>query len=301
MNTHISSEYNKSHPCAKVKRLGVITNCNWALILLKTRKVIIMPLSIVFVGTPPLWDVFRAALESTYTLHHMTQEGAYMQTLVTEQPILVVVDGTRDDWARWTSVPKSSPATRRIPIVLLSDDPHQREQAPKQGADAVVSSVEADPLTLVQTYAHLPDMALQEQLDHACEEDLPPLAQQGVERFNAGEYYKQHDLLEELWMHTPGPQRDLYQGILQVGVAYYQITRGNDRGARKMLQRALQWLRKLPDACQGVDVADLRQNAQTVLDLLSQPEFRIENFDSQNLRPVLYTTKYKKGHDIKQD
>ena len=86
-------------------------------------------------------------------------------------------------------------------------------------------------------------------------------------------------------MKTPGPERDVYQAILQVGVAYYQIERGNARGARKMLQRALQWLRKLPDACQGIDVADLRQNAQNVLAGLEGSDDLI-NFDRSLLRPV---------------
>jgi uncharacterized protein len=260
-----------------------------------------MPLSIVLVGSHPLWNTVPDALKETYTFHHMTQEGSYMHTLMTEQPVLVLVDGTREDWARWTSVPKSSPATRRIPIVLISDDPMQHASAVKQGADAVVSSSGTHLETIIQTYAHLPDAAIQEQLDCACQEELPSLAQQGIARFNEGEYYKQHDLLEELWMHTPGPERNLYQGILQVGVGYYQIKRGNERGARKMLQRALQWLRKLPDTCQGVDVADLRHNAEMVLGLLDNNEFRIEEFDSQNLKPVRYTGKYKNESSMREE
>jgi hypothetical protein len=58
--------------------------------------------------------------------------------------------------------------------------------------------------------------------------------------------------------------RDLYRAILQVGVAYYQVTRGNLRGARKMLLRSIQWLALLPDVCQGVDVAQLRHDANAV-------------------------------------
>ena len=70
-----------------------------------------------------------------------------------------------------------------------------------------------------------------------------------------------------------------------MGVGYYQIQRGNARGARKMLQRAMQWLRKLPDTCQGVDVADLRQNAQVVLAALEGVD-DLTNFDRNLLRPV---------------
>lgn len=244
-----------------------------------------MSLLIVLVGSEDFFDTFMAALDSTYDLHHITQEGSYMQTLMEQQPVLVLVDGARDDWGRWTSTPKSSPATRRIPIVLLSDNETEREQAAKQGADAALPWTGIDAVTVVETYARLPDPALEEQLASACEQPLPALAQEGIARFNAGEYYKQHDLFEELWMNTPGPERDLYQAILQVGVAYYQIERGNARGARKMLQRAMQWLRKLPDACQGVDVADLRRNAQSVMAALETSEDLAE-FDRNLLHPV---------------
>ena len=58
--------------------------------------------------------------------------------------------------------------------------------------------------------------------------------------------------------------RDLYRAILQVGVAYYQIERGNFRGALKMLQRSVQWLHLLPDQCQGIDVAQLRRDSYRV-------------------------------------
>ena len=54
-----------------------------------------------------------------------------------------------------------------------------------------------------------------EALGCACQETLPPLAQQGVAMFNAGEYYQQHDLFEEQWVNTSGPERTLYQGILR--------------------------------------------------------------------------------------
>jgi len=81
--------------------------------------------------------------------------------------------------------------------------------------------------------------------------------------------------------------RDLYQAILQVGVAYYQITRGNHRGALKMLLRSLQWLAPLPDVCRGVDVAGLRADAARVRAALAGLDpAEIGRFDRSLLRPV---------------
>ena len=51
-----------------------------------------------------------------------------------------------------------------------------------------------------------------------------PRFQQGVELFNAGEWYAAHDLFEELWHETADPERRSLQGILQVAVAPVSYT-----------------------------------------------------------------------------
>lgn len=107
--------------------------------------------------------------------------------------------------------------------------------------------------------------------------------------FNAGRYYKQHDLFEALWVETSNPVRDLYRAILQVGVAYYQVERNNYRGARKMLMRAVQWLEILPDVCQTVDVGQLRTDAYRVRAALEAlPKDATEGFDRALLKPVVW-------------
>ena len=57
------------------------------------------------------------------------------------------------------------------------------------------------------------------------------LALKGVEEFNRGEFFEQHETLEMEWRAESRPVRQLYQGILQVGLACYQIERGNWPGA----------------------------------------------------------------------
>jgi predicted metal-dependent hydrolase len=127
-----------------------------------------------------------------------------------------------------------------------------------------------------------------EQLACECGEPLPLLAQQAIQQFNQREFYQQHDSLEALWMETSTPVRDLYRAILQVGIAYYQIERGNHAGALKMLWRSKQWLAILPDVCQGVDVARLRQDAQAVEDaVLALSSHEMAFFDDRLLRPVM--------------
>lgn len=234
--------------------------------------------TVIVIGKPVWAEDVQQALRDRYHVHQINQPGTYMNTLIESRAALILVDGTLDDWARWTTSPKTSSATRRIPIILISDNAEQRATATLKGADLAITiaDLRRGTLRLVQDYARVLSPQLIEQLDCECQEPLPERAQEGVRRFNAGEYYKQHDLFEAEWVETAGPVRDLYRAVLQVGVAYYQIERGNFRGALKMLQRSVQWLVVLPEVCQGIDVAQLREDSFKVraeLERLGEDQF----------------------------
>ena len=116
---------------------------------------------------------------------------------------------------------------------------------------------------------------------------LHPQAREGINLFNRGEYYKAHDPLEEAWMETDAPERVLYQGILQIGLAYYQISRGNYRGALKMFIRGQRNLAPLGDTLLGIDIIQLQEDARIVesaLRLLG-PE-KVGQLERELIRPV---------------
>jgi predicted metal-dependent hydrolase len=234
------------------------------------------------------------ALEGVRLLACRTTRG-YTDALIMNYAALILVDADAPDWQRWTHAPKSSPATRRIPILALMNAPNEERTAHalKNGADVVLSvgTFLHDAPAIVRQYARVVDEAQQAELACDCAEPLPARAEQAIAKFNAGEYYAQHDLLELEWAESTRPVRDLYRAILQVGVAYYQIERGNYRGALKMLQRSVQWLLILPDVCQTVDIADLRANAFAVLaELQRVGEAGIAQFDRTLIKPVRRAT-----------
>lgn len=245
------------------------------------------------VGAQPSWlEVVRAASDQLLLIHERT---GYVPRLADALVALIFVNGADPDWQFWTATPKSSPATRRIPIILVSDDAQIRRAALTTGADltAAPADLPAQMAGLIRDYARVFDGEKLAELDRCCADPLPPLAQQGVEKFNAGEYYPQHDLFEAQWVQTEGPIRDLYRAILQVGIAYYQIERGNHRGALKMLVRSVQWFAILPDICQGVDVRQLREDSYRVraaLESLNPAD--MSQFDRQLLRPIQVITNH---------
>ncbi len=104
--------------------------------------------------------------------------------------------------------------------------------------------------------------------DSACCEPPPAELREGVALFNAGEYFTCHEVLEELWRAELRPVRGLYQGILQIGVAFHHLQRGNWIGAVRLLERGLARVEPFQPCCQGVDTARLVAQARVCLEQL---------------------------------
>lgn len=71
-------------------------------------------------------------------------------------------------------------------------------------------------------------------------------------------------------MSEPAAVRELYQGILQVGVALYKQERGQYGGAVSLLRRGLNHLAPFAPVCHGVDVARLMAEAMVVLEAIER-------------------------------
>ncbi|GAB4481014.1 MAG: hypothetical protein Kow00124_28300 [Anaerolineae bacterium] len=246
---------------------------------------------IVITGTPAWADEAARVLDAAgFAVVHYRSRAGYVARLADDHAALVLVDGADPAWPFWATTPKASPATRRIPVIVITANATQHDEALTAGADLVLPSehIPADLPALARQHARIQDDTARAEILDQCAEPLPPEAREAVALFNAGEYYRQHDALEALWMAETGPVRDLYRAILQVGVAYYQVERGNQRGALKMLLRSLQWLNMLPDVCRGVDVRQLREDALRVRDALQAlpPDDDLSAFDRSLLKPV---------------
>ena len=122
-----------------------------------------------------------------------------------------------------------------------------------------------------------------------CQGTLHPEAIHGMELFNQGRYFEAHEALEAAWRAESGPVRDLYRGILQVGVVYLHITQFNYPGALKVYQRCRKWLEPWPDTCRDVEVDQLRQDLENAMAALQKlgPQHILE-FDKSLLKPVQY-------------
>jgi len=216
--------------------------------------------------------------------------AAFIRRLAEWRPAVIIVElsSTAIPWADWIAAAKSSPATRRIPVIGFG--PHTdldlRAKAIDAGCDLVVAKsrlLSALP-ELIEKYARVVDYA---GLEADCQGQLSELAVKGIELFNAHAYFEAHEELELAWGAETRPVRELYRGILQVAVAYLHISRHNYRGAMKLFLRMRQWLDPLPDVCLGVNVAQLRTEALAARAEVERlgPE-GIADFNLSLLKPV---------------
>jgi len=123
----------------------------------------------------------------------------------------------------------------------------------------------------------------------ACPQPLPDAVLRGLEYFNAGEFFEAHEYLEIAWRAEKGPIRDLYRGILQVGVGYYHLRRGNLIGARKLFIRARRCLQIFPATQCGIDVAGLLVDVDAVEAAMQTPERLSGRIQAGLFKPVKYS------------
>ena len=79
----------------------------------------------------------------------------------------------------------------------------------------------------------------------------------GMKLFNSCQWYKSHDVFEEIWHETGGPERQLIQGILQVAVAQVHLENSNLNVATILYGEALGRLKKFKLANFGLDIEEL--------------------------------------------
>ena len=126
----------------------------------------------------------------------------------------------------------------------------------------------------------------------SCNGELHPKAIEGIRLFNAGEFFEAHEELEAAWRDETGEVRELYRGILQVAVAYLHITRGNFDGAVKVYGRSQKWTQGWGDVCRGINVKQLRDDAEVVKNELDRlGKGRIGEFDRSLFKPIQWNEK----------
>jgi predicted metal-dependent hydrolase len=77
----------------------------------------------------------------------------------------------------------------------------------------------------------------------------------GLEAIRAGSYFAAHEELEEAWRAAAPEERDFFQGLVHVAVAWYQADRRRPMATTRQLEKAERRLAPFLPTHRGVDVA----------------------------------------------
>jgi hypothetical protein len=78
---------------------------------------------------------------------------------------------------------------------------------------------------------------------------------QGIEHFNAHDFFEAHEVWEDIWARTSGRDQLFYKGLIHAAVALHHFGNRNLRGAKKVWGSCRQYLAPYRPKHLGLDVA----------------------------------------------
>jgi predicted metal-dependent hydrolase len=84
----------------------------------------------------------------------------------------------------------------------------------------------------------------------------------GLDLIQSGEFFAAHEELELAWRAADEEERDFFQGLVHVTVAWYQASRGKRTGCERQLEKALRRLAPYAPAPRGVDVQGVLEQVE---------------------------------------
>ncbi|HKD65557.1 MAG TPA: DUF309 domain-containing protein [Candidatus Binataceae bacterium] len=88
------------------------------------------------------------------------------------------------------------------------------------------------------------------------------LFQQGIDLFNAGQFFECHEVWEQAWLRSAGAEKLFYQGMIQAAVAILHAQRGNLAGSRTLWAKAREKIEHLPSGAVAIELDELRQHLE---------------------------------------
>ena len=103
--------------------------------------------------------------------------------------------------------------------------------------------------------------------------------------FNNHEWYEAHDAFEEIWYSVDGEERQVIQGILQVSVSQFHLSKGNLNGATILLGEGLGRIKTRTNINIGLD---LESFCRCLEDLLRKLQYKqtLNDNDKPFLKPL---------------
>ena len=83
--------------------------------------------------------------------------------------------------------------------------------------------------------------------------------------FNNQKWYEAHDAFEDIWNTLDGDERQIIQGILQVAVSQFHLSKGNLNGATILLGEGIGRIKPRTNINLGIDLETFCKNLENLL------------------------------------
>ncbi len=91
----------------------------------------------------------------------------------------------------------------------------------------------------------------------------------GLELMRRGVFFEAHEEFELAWRAAPAAERDFFQGLVHVTVAWYQAGRGRSVACASQLEKAHRRLAAFAPGHRGVDVESVLEQVKTAAQLVA--------------------------------
>ncbi len=98
----------------------------------------------------------------------------------------------------------------------------------------------------------------------------------GLEAIRSGRFFEAHEELEEAWRAAAADERDFFQGLVHVAVAWYQAGRGKPVATGRQLEKAVRRLGPFAPTHRGVDVEDVLRQVEAARQRVASGSLELE-------------------------
>jgi uncharacterized protein len=93
------------------------------------------------------------------------------------------------------------------------------------------------------------------------------------------EFFAAHEALEDAWRAADPAEKDFFQGLVHVTVAWYQAGRGNRPGCERQLEKAARRLAAFAPEHRAVDVASLLRQVRAGAEVVAAGSLELPPLD----------------------
>jgi predicted metal-dependent hydrolase len=100
--------------------------------------------------------------------------------------------------------------------------------------------------------------------------------ERGLGLIREGRFFEAHEELELVWRAADASERDFYQGLVHVAVAWYQAGRGRPVATASQLEKATRRLAAFAPEHRGVDVAEILSQVAAAREIVRSGSLELE-------------------------